>query len=139
MKSIISNGCAVREQHLIWHCCSNDLVLCIIPCDPAKTPPLHLSIQFCCTAVWNRVLNGIWKSTSAFPVERSVLVQNAAGQFVAPQPVDNLDFPFTRDQLPDSFMSPAWSLVPDPTNDSETPVGSVVLSFVSRTLVPWTW
>ena len=73
------------------------------------------------------MLNGMWKSNSALPLERSVLVQNAAGQFVATQPVDSLDFPFTKAQLPDSFMSPAWSHVQDPTSNSKTPIDSVVI------------
>jgi hypothetical protein len=73
------------------------------------------------------VLNGMWKSNSSLPLERSVLIQNAAGHFVATQPVDSLDFPFTKAQLPDSFMSPAWSYVRDPTSDSKTLVDTVVL------------
>ena len=103
------------------------LIPCTIPCGLCRKLSIALSSQRCCVAVWNTVLNGMWKSNSALPLERSVLIQNAAGQFVATQPVDSLDFPFAKAQLPDSLMSPAWSYVQDPTGNSKTPLDSLVL------------
>lgn len=72
-------------------------------------------------AVWNRVLNGMWKTGSALPVERSVMVQNAQGVYRATQPVTDLDFPWDWGDLPDSFTSPAWADIPDPVNNGELP------------------
>ena len=122
-----------RSSKFDLKCCSTDVDPVHHPLRTLTQPfELHLSSHHCCTAVWNKVLNGMWKSNSSLPLERSVLIQNAAGHFVATQPVDSLDFPFTKAQLPDSFMSPAWSHVQDPTGDSETPIDSVVSLSVSE-------
>ena len=70
-------------------------------------------------AVWNKVLNGMWKTGSALPVERSVMVQNAQGVYLATRPVPDLDFPWEWGELPDSFTSPAWAHIPDPVRNGE--------------------
>ena len=70
-------------------------------------------------AVWSRVLHGMWKTGSALPLERGVMVQNAKGDFVAANPVTAIDFPFSKEALPNSFSSPAWGALQDPTYNSE--------------------
>ncbi len=50
------------------------------------------------------MLNGMWKTGQcALPVERSVMVQNAQGVYLATQPVTDLDFPWDWGELPDDF------------------------------------
>lgn len=66
------------------------------------------------------MLRSIWKD-SALPVERGVLVRNAVGDYMAATPVLDVNFPFDNQTLPDSFQSPAWGALQDPTNDSEYP------------------
>ena len=73
----------------------------------------------CVHAVWNKVLNGLWKANSSLPVERSVMIQNAQNAYLAPHPVDALDFPWEKEQLPGNFRSPAWAAVQDPVNNGE--------------------
>ncbi len=69
--------------------------------------------------MWNQVLNGMWSTNSALPIERSVSVRNHAGMYMPAQPVDNMDFPWDMDDLPDNFRSPAWTNVHDPVQNSE--------------------
>ena len=68
-------------------------------------------------AVWNKVLNGMWKANSSLPVERAASVQNAQNAYLAPHSVNALDFPWEMDQLPDDFQSPAWAAVRDPVSN----------------------
>ena len=70
-------------------------------------------------AVWNKVLNGMWKANSSLPVERSVSIQNAQGAYLAVHPVPSLDFPWEKDQLPGDFRSPAWAAVQDPVSNGK--------------------
>ena len=65
------------------------------------------------------MLNGMWKTNSSLPVERSVSIQNAQGAYLAVHPVPTLDFPWEKDQLPGDFRSPAWAAVRDPVSNGE--------------------
>ena len=89
----------------------------------AERAPSVLAVlsKFCAGAVWNRVLNGMWKTGSALPVERSVMVQNAQGIYLATQPVTDLDFPWDWGELPETFTSPACANIPDPVRNGELP------------------
>ena len=84
--------------------------------DPATTPVTA-------GAVWNKMLLGMWKD-SALPVARGIRVRNALGDYVAATPVQDIHFPFdnqTLQTLPDTFQSPAWGALQNPTSDSEPP------------------
>ena len=61
----------------------------------------------------------MWSKNSALPVERSVRVRNDKGMYMAAQPVDDVDFPWDKNDLPDNFRSPAWTTVLDPVHNSE--------------------
>lgn len=73
----------------------------------------------CVHAVWNRVLNGLWKMNSSLPVERSAMIQNAQGAYLGVHPVPDLDFPWEKGQLPGDFRSSAWAAVRDPVSNGE--------------------
>lgn len=61
----------------------------------------------------------MWSTNSALPVERSVRVRNDKDMYLAAQPVDDMDFPWDMNDLPDNFRSPAWTNVRDPVHNSE--------------------
>ena len=61
----------------------------------------------------------MWSTNSALPVERSVRVRNDKGMYLAAQPVDDVDFPWVMNDLPDNFRSSAWTNVRDPVHISE--------------------
>ena len=67
------------------------------------------------------MLNGMWKTGSALPVERSVMVQNAQGVYLATQPVTDLDFPWDWGELPTNFTSSDWAHISDPVNNCKLP------------------
>ncbi len=73
----------------------------------------------CVHAVWNSVLNGLWKMNSSLPVERSAMIQNAQGAYLGVHPVPDLDFPWEKEQLPGDFRSSAWAAVRDPVDNGE--------------------
>ncbi|CAK0786624.1 hypothetical protein CVIRNUC_009838 [Coccomyxa viridis] len=80
-------------------------------------------------AVWNSVLNGLWKMNSSLPVERSAMIQNAQGAYLGVHPVPDLDFPWEKEQLPGDFRSSAWAAVRDPVDNEAKnayPIGQMM-------------
>ena len=65
------------------------------------------------------MLNGLWKTNSSLPVERLASIQNAQSAYLAAHPVNALDFPWKKEQLPGDFRSPAWAAVKDPVSNGE--------------------
>ena len=69
-------------------------------------------------AAWNKMLLAMWKNRT-LPVERGIMVRNAHGDYMAATPVQDIHFPFDIHMLPDSFGSPAWGGLQDPSNNSK--------------------
>ena len=84
---------------------------------------LHCNQPSPADAAWNKMLLAMWKN-SALPIERGIMVRNALGDYMAATPVQDIHSPFDNQMLPDTFGSPAWGCLQNPTRDSECPLNA---------------
>ncbi|CAL5222010.1 g4300 [Coccomyxa viridis] len=84
--------------------------------------------------VWDKMLLGMWKD-SALPVERVIKVRNARGDYMAAAPVQDIQFPFDIQTLPDRFRSPEWGNLQDPTHNMAPyayPIGQLMFMVIDE-------